>query len=241
MLTRIGRVLLAVVAVIAIAIVLVRQPVLTSLPYRSKEHADARALEQHVRFLSLNRRVGAPEYIASELRASGGTVVEQPFVARKQTYRNVIATFGPDDGELRPRVEHRAAARRRDDLPGDDRLLRTRTVVELLGALAALSERRQLHRRHRRLERPPARAIREACDQRSARSQCRELHRSARNARCVRPAQLLVARLARRDARNANYHTSHDTPETLDYARMAGVVDGLFSALEHLAAPSSRA
>jgi len=97
MLTRIGRVLLAVVAVIAIAIVLVRQPVLTSLPYRSKEHADARALEQHVRFLSLNRRVGAPEYIASELRASGGTVVEQPFVARKQTYRNVIATFGPDD------------------------------------------------------------------------------------------------------------------------------------------------
>lgn len=28
--------------------------------------------------------------------------------------------------------------------------------------------------------------------------------------------------------RNPNYHTAHDTPETLDYERMAGVVDGLF-------------
>jgi hypothetical protein len=34
--------------------------------------------------------------------------------------------------------------------------------------------------------------------------------------------------------RNLNYHTIHDTPETLDYARMAGVVDGVFSAVEHL-------
>jgi hypothetical protein len=30
------------------------------------------------------------------------------------------------------------------------------------------------------------------------------------------------------DFRNANYHRSSDTPETLDYAKMAGVVEGLY-------------
>ncbi len=29
--------------------------------------------------------------------------------------------------------------------------------------------------------------------------------------------------------RNANYHTARDTPETLDYARMAQVVQGVYS------------
>lgn len=35
--------------------------------------------------------------------------------------------------------------------------------------------------------------------------------------------------------RNPNYHEATDTPETLDYARMAGVVDGVFSLVVHLA------
>ncbi len=34
--------------------------------------------------------------------------------------------------------------------------------------------------------------------------------------------------------RNPNYHSAADTPETLDYARMAELVSGLFKALRHL-------
>ena len=32
-------------------------------------------------------------------------------------------------------------------------------------------------------------------------------------------------------ARNPNYHTARDTPETLDYLRMVGVVEGVYRAL----------
>ena len=35
--------------------------------------------------------------------------------------------------------------------------------------------------------------------------------------------------------RNVNYHTSRDTPETLDYARMAPAVDGVLAAVKALA------
>jgi hypothetical protein len=34
--------------------------------------------------------------------------------------------------------------------------------------------------------------------------------------------------------RNVNYHTARDTPEKLDYVRMAAVVDGVFSAVAYL-------
>ncbi len=39
--------------------------------------------------------------------------------------------------------------------------------------------------------------------------------------------------------RYAHYHTPHDTPEKLDYARMARVVDGLYGAIRRLAAGGS--
>lgn len=37
--------------------------------------------------------------------------------------------------------------------------------------------------------------------------------------------------------RNPNYHTPHDTPDTLDYTRMAQVVDGVRGAVEALGSP----
>jgi len=37
--------------------------------------------------------------------------------------------------------------------------------------------------------------------------------------------------------RNPNYHSDFDTPATLDYKRMAGVVDGVFSMVLQLASP----
>jgi Zn-dependent M28 family amino/carboxypeptidase len=36
--------------------------------------------------------------------------------------------------------------------------------------------------------------------------------------------------------RNPHYHTADDTADTLDYRRMAGVVDGVANAVLHLAA-----
>lgn len=33
--------------------------------------------------------------------------------------------------------------------------------------------------------------------------------------------------------RNPNYHTERDTYETLDYSRMAGVVDGVLNVILH--------
>jgi hypothetical protein len=131
MLKRIARILLVVTVLILIAAACVRQPVFGSLPYRSRERADAKSLQQHVQFLCLNRRAGAPEYIASELRASGGTVVEQPFVVRKQTYRNVIATFGPDDGKT-PLIVIGAHYDAFNDLPAaDDNASGTAGLLEL--------------------------------------------------------------------------------------------------------------
>ena len=40
--------------------------------------------------------------------------------------------------------------------------------------------------------------------------------------------------------RNPNYHTGADTPETLDYASMAGVVDGVLAAVVDLATRAAR-
>ena len=40
--------------------------------------------------------------------------------------------------------------------------------------------------------------------------------------------------------RNPNYHTPNDRPETLDFARMASVVDGLHAAVLDLAGPGSQ-
>jgi hypothetical protein len=35
--------------------------------------------------------------------------------------------------------------------------------------------------------------------------------------------------------RNRNYHTAHDTPEKLDYKRMAMVVEGVYAAVLEIA------
>ncbi|HYO99877.1 MAG TPA: M28 family peptidase [Pyrinomonadaceae bacterium] len=72
---------------------------------------DAARLEAHVRMLSETlspRDAGHPEnldraaaYLRQEFeRAKAAVVSEQPFEARGQTYRNVIASFGPRTNEL---------------------------------------------------------------------------------------------------------------------------------------------
>lgn len=66
-------------------------------------------LEAHVRALAEDFRPRdfahpanldrAAAYVAAELAAAGGTVVDQPFEARGRRYRNVIASFGPVTGD----------------------------------------------------------------------------------------------------------------------------------------------
>jgi hypothetical protein len=298
---------------VLIAIAFVRQPTLTSLPYRSKEHADAKALEQHVRFLTLNRRAGAPEYIASELRATGGIVTEQPFVVRGQMYRNVLATFGPDDGKS-PLIVVGAHYDAFANLPAaDDNASGTAGLLELARLLGTTKLARPVVLVAYANEEPPFFASENmgsfihaaSIAQRRVdamiclemigyfdhpqrwhswvlsllypgdgnfigvaggwndRELARLVKRAINGAREVDavsftgPRELLDASDQRNYwsrgwravmitdtayERNLNYHTIHDTAETLDYARMAGVVDGVFSSLEHLqtASRSSR-
>lgn len=90
-----------------------RGPAVKTTTTRTSENGAADLpvrLEAHVRMLSETLaprdhehgenldRVAA--YVAGELRAAGAAeVVEQPFTAGGRTYRNVLARFGPEEGE----------------------------------------------------------------------------------------------------------------------------------------------
>lgn len=109
------RILLGIVAVlvagIAVVVVLLKQPTfgkVVAAPPEAK--ADASTLETHVRMLSEDfaprdythpdNLDAAAAYIAEQLRAAGAVdVVEQPYEVEGTTYKNVIASFGPDTPE----------------------------------------------------------------------------------------------------------------------------------------------
>jgi Zn-dependent M28 family amino/carboxypeptidase len=95
------------------AAVLIRQPVLTSLPFPGAIHANTATLRRHVEALAAHR---SPDYVAAAFRTAGIHVTEQTFVARGKTYRNVIATFGHGDPLLVIGAHYDAF----DDLPGAD-------------------------------------------------------------------------------------------------------------------------
>jgi len=99
------RITLAVAAILAATIAVIRQPTLTALPFRATTRASAQHLRDDVRVLTSAPRdaahsAWAAQYIAREFAAAGARVTEQPFIARRGTYRNVIAEFGPRDGKL---------------------------------------------------------------------------------------------------------------------------------------------
>jgi len=114
------------------ALIAIRQPVLFSrTPHRAHARADASRLRADVVALTKHRD---PAYIASELRETGAVVTEQVFTARGRTYRNVIATFGPDTKELLVVGAHYDAF---NELPGaDDNASGTAGLLELARLLA---------------------------------------------------------------------------------------------------------
>jgi Peptidase family M28 len=103
------RVLLTTVIAIVVlflgATAVIRQPSLTRQKATAHDHADTRWLEAHVRILTAHpNEPVATVYIANAFRAFGAAVEVQEFVGRKQTWRNVIAHFGPRDSKLPPLV-----------------------------------------------------------------------------------------------------------------------------------------
>lgn len=99
------RITIAVAVIIGAAVAVVRQPTLPALPFVATTHASAERLREDVRVLTSHPRdaahsAWAAQYIAQQFAATGARVSEQPFVARRGTYRNVIAEFGPCEGKL---------------------------------------------------------------------------------------------------------------------------------------------
>ena len=106
---------------------LVTQPVLRPAAAKPGVGADPARLEAHVRALSethVPRDWAHPEgldraadYVRGEFRAAGGAVSDQPYAVGGRTYRNVIASFGPDTAERVVVGAHYDAA---GPLPGAD-------------------------------------------------------------------------------------------------------------------------
>jgi Zn-dependent M28 family amino/carboxypeptidase len=102
-------VVLAFVAVLVVAWFWLTQPLLSHPQPNSVRSVDPARLEAHVRKLSVElspRSIGSLEnldrvaaYISGELTQAGGAVSEQGYRVENQSYRNVIARFGPDTPE----------------------------------------------------------------------------------------------------------------------------------------------
>lgn len=89
---------------------IVTQPVLVRSPKQVVMRVDPGRLEVHVRMLSdtlVPRDEGHPGnlgraagYIRGQFQAAGARITEQAYQVNGGTYRNVIARFGPETGEL---------------------------------------------------------------------------------------------------------------------------------------------
>lgn len=294
-----GRITAAVALLLATAAGVIRQPVLTSSPYTADRHADPRALRRHVEALTAHR---SADYVANAFRSTGAEVVEQSYVSRGRTWRNVIARFGRAGTPKDPLLVVGAHYDAFDERPGaDDNASGTAGLIELARLLAA----RQSPAATPEIvlvayanEEPPffasdgmgsavhaasvaGRDVRMICFEMIGyytaeqpwsswtlralfpahgdfiavaggwhdRSLTRGVKRALAGAgMVVASATLPHSMLDASDQRNywsrgwpavmvgdtaylrnPNYHTKRDTAETLDYVRMARVVDGVFS------------
>jgi Zn-dependent M28 family amino/carboxypeptidase len=102
-------ILLVVVLLLGLAWFWLTQPLIFRAQPSSVRTVDPARLEAHVRQLSVElapRDVGHLEnldrtavYLADQLRQTGAAVSEQPYRVEGNSYRNVIARFGPDTSE----------------------------------------------------------------------------------------------------------------------------------------------
>jgi peptidase M28-like protein len=147
MLRAAGRIVAGVTVGIAIlwlsAWFVLRQPVMGRIPYQGVSRADAGRLRRDVEFLTREVRPRSAErtdnldraaaYIAAEFQKAGGRVREQEFIARRRTYRNVIADFGTSmSNEFLVIGAHYDAFSSTGNLPGaDDNASGTAGLLEI--------------------------------------------------------------------------------------------------------------
>ena len=140
------------------------QPLLFRIvPSDSRASADPARLEAHVRMLSERlgpRDVEHPEnldrcaeYIRAEFERAGGLVSDQPFDRDGVTYRNVVASFGPESGEIVVVGAHYDTAGPR---PGaDDNASGVAGLIELSGMLGRTELKSRVELVAYTLEEPP--------------------------------------------------------------------------------------
>jgi hypothetical protein len=128
-----------VAAIVVLFIAAIRQPTLPA-KYVAHSHADAARLRSDVTKLTARPRCddipdelsATADWIAAEFRRSGARVEMQPFTARHMDYRNVIASFGPRDGDVTIVGAHYDAFCAGDVFPGaDDNASGTAGLLEL--------------------------------------------------------------------------------------------------------------
>ncbi|HEX7181337.1 MAG TPA: M28 family peptidase [Thermoanaerobaculia bacterium] len=299
------------------AAVLITQPTFGDLPPLADTRADPRRLRQDVEVLTstsprdsdhpqnLDR---AAAYIREQLSKTGGRVGEQAFEVRGHVYRNVLASFGPEDGPVVVVGAHYDSFGDFGENPGaDDNASGTAGLLELARLLGGHRLGRKVELVAFSTEEPPFFAspwmgsavhARSLAGQRvramiclemigyfteeqpwphwslralypdrgdfiavvgrwSDRGLARQVKRAMRGAGGVPVHSFTVPRSADIDAsdqrnywdagfpavmvtdtaflRNPHYHSPGDTADTLDYPRMAGVVDGVLNAVLHAA------
>ncbi|QWP76246.1 M20/M25/M40 family metallo-hydrolase [Lysobacter sp. K5869] len=109
-LRRLALMLFTLAALAAATLFVVVQPGVTPRP-STPPAADAQRLREDVKRLSVDfypRSYDRPEnlervatYLRAEFERAGARVGDQPVIVEGQTYRNVVARFGPDTGPLR--------------------------------------------------------------------------------------------------------------------------------------------
>lgn len=130
MLKRVLRVLVVTMAILVFVLVYVTQPLLWSpriVKVGAADQADPERLARHVKMLSetlIPRDAAHPHkldevaaYIHGQFAQSTTRVIDQPYAVHRSTYRNVIASFGPEGGE---RIVVGAHYDADDEFPGAD-------------------------------------------------------------------------------------------------------------------------
>lgn len=310
--------LAALAVLLGLAFLAIRQPAPGSVPFLGTERAEAKRLRRHVEFLTVEaapRDVDHPEnldraadYIRQSLSETGVRVEEQSYRAQGRTFRNVLASFGPDAGPVLIVGAHYDAFGGFGENPGaDDNASGTAGVLELARLLAGRPLVRRVVLAAYSTEEPPffdspqmgsaihAKSLGDTkvrgmiclemigffaeeqpwpdpllrllypdrgdfigvTGRWADRELTREVKRAMRAAGIVPVYSFTAPRSAGLDAsdhisywdrgvpavmitdtaylRNPNYHAPGDTAASLDYRRMAGVVDGVLNAVLHLA------
>ena len=309
-------VFVSIAAIVAMLVLVYTQPAVQKIPTTVPTAGDPDRLRAHVTYLATTTFPRdsdhpavlrqAADYIEKALFTAGGRVTLQDFEVQGSTYRNVIATFGPETGPVFVFGAHYDSF---DELPAaDDNASGVAGMLELGRLLGAAPPRVRVQLVAYCLEEPPffgstvmgsafhARALRESREpvlgmaslemiayyapeqhwnnlllqvlypnrgdflmvvgRWQDRRLVRYMKQSMLGASAMRVRSVVTLGLPPMDLsdhrnywssgylavlvtdtafiRNPNYHTDKDLPVTLDYGKMAQVVEAMYGVAMHL-------